>query len=154
MEFENEGNFPSTRRLCWFRTEAFRTNKLENGSLSLLSRSSVYILTHSMGWKMRGRGERGMPWMQCGFSHERRLAKSSESENELLMLVDVQLTIASIISASFSSTMCFRIAHKSRLYLVSRCIGRTRMSASLSLRARAGSLSIKIHSRVVAWCVQ
>lgn len=42
-------------------------------------------------------------------------------------------TIASIISESVSSEMFFRIADNNKLYLVNRCIGRTKISASLSL---------------------
>lgn len=39
----------------------------------------------------------------------------------------------SIISESFSSVRCFLIADRSKLYLVNRCMGRTRMSANLNL---------------------
>lgn len=44
-----------------------------------------------------------------------------------------ELTITSIISASLSSDMCFRIASIKILYFVKRCIGRTKISASRSL---------------------
>lgn len=44
-----------------------------------------------------------------------------------------RLTIASIISPSFSSVICRLIAVNNKLYFVSLCIGRTKISANLNL---------------------
>lgn len=51
-----------------------------------------------------------------------------------------KLTIASIISPSFSSVMCRLIALNNKLYFVSLCIGRTKISANLNLDGKKMSI--------------